>query len=46
MTDFTDSVTSGDTALGLGGGGCLALKAVKGYMPYLKEKHKKNKIKI
>lgn len=35
VTDFTDSVTSGDIALGRTGGGSFAINAVRGYIPYL-----------
>lgn len=35
VTDLTDSATSGEIARGRGGGGCLALYAVKGYIPNL-----------
>lgn len=35
VTDFTDSVTSGDIARGRTGGGNFAMNAVNGYIPYL-----------
>ena len=35
VTDLTDSVTSGDIALGRTGGGNFAINAVNGYIPYL-----------
>jgi hypothetical protein len=35
VTDLTDSVTSGDIALGWTGGGNFAIYAVNGYIPYL-----------
>lgn len=40
VTDLTDSDISGEIALGRGGGGCFAVNAVNGYIPYLENKKK------